>query len=166
LGTPPFSKWLKEFKVPQSLSSIVIHLVFSTKNREAWLRNGIKAEMHAYLGGVLRELNCPSIIVGGTADHVHLLFRLARTASMAEVVEEVKKRSSKWLKTKGPQFQDFHWQTGYGAFSVGQDRQSIERVRLYIERQEEHHRVRSFQEEYRLMLNKYGIAFDEKYVWD
>jgi putative transposase len=152
--------------MPQSLSSILIHLVFSTKHREPWLRGAIEVEMHAYLGGVLRELNCPSVIVGGTADHVHLLFRLARTISMAEVVEEVKKRSSKWLKTKGPPFQNFHWQTGYGAFSVGQDNDTIERVRLYIERQHEHHRSRGFQDEFRLMLKRYGIAFDEKYVWD
>jgi REP element-mobilizing transposase RayT len=97
-------------------------------------------------------------------DHVHLLFRLGRKRSLAEIVEEVKKSSSKWIKTKGPQYKDFYWQSGYGAFSIGQS--GIDALKAYIANQKEHHRKKTFQEEFREFLAKYQIEYDERYVWD
>ena len=149
--------------MPQSLSSLLTHLVFSTKNREPWLK-GVSAEIHPYLAGVLNNLGCPSIQVGGVSDHVHLFYRLSRTKSVAEVVETVKTSSSKWIKTKGREFSGFHWQSGYGAFSVSQSDSNA--VIAYIRDQPEHHRKVSFQEEYRRFLDRYNVAYDEKYVWD
>src|SRR5580698_8565726 len=106
--------------MPQSLSRILIHLVFGTKHRERLLAPAIQTELHPYLAGILDNIECPSLQVGGVEDHVHLLFGLSRTRMIADVVETVKTSSSKWIKTKGPQFRDFHWQSGYGAFSVSQ----------------------------------------------
>jgi len=148
----------------QSLSSLLTHLVFSTKNREAWLTGEVAAEIHPYLTGVLNRVDCPPIQIGGIADHVHLFFRLARTRTIAEVVETVKTSSSKWIKTKGARFSAFHWQSGYGAFSVSQS--DSDAVVAYIRNQAEHHKRVTFQEEYRLFLERYRIPCDERYVWD
>src|SRR5436190_8571487 len=104
--------------MPQSLSRVLVHLVFSTKNRERVLTPIIQAELHPYLATVLDNFECPSLQVGGVEDHVHLLFGLARTRTISEVVERVKTSSSKWIKTKDPRFVDFYWQAGYGVFSV------------------------------------------------
>ena len=150
--------------MPQSLSSILIHLVFSTKNREPFITSNIELELHSYLAAILREYNSPAIAINGTTNHVHILFALARTITIAELVEEVKKRSSKWIKTKGHEYRNFQWQTGYGAFSIGQS--NVAALKKYIAGQKEHHRHKSFEEEYRNFLEKYGVAFDEKYVWD
>ncbi len=150
--------------MPQSLSSLLTHLVFSTKNREPWLTGQVAVELHPYLVGVLDNLGCPSLQVGGVADHVHLFFRLARTKSVAEVVETVKTSSSKWIKTKGTEFASFHWQAGYGAFSVSQS--DSDAVVAYVRNQEEHHRKMTFQEEYRRFLERYEVGYDERYVWD
>jgi putative transposase len=150
--------------VPQSLSSVLIHLVFSTKNREPWIRGAVEGQLHAYLGGILRDIHCPSLTIGGTADHVHILFVLARTLAISAVVEEVKTGSSKWMKTISPTFQNFHWQAGYGAFSIGQS--GVGQLKGYIARQHEHHCVQSFQDEFRGLLTRYEIPFDERYVWD
>ncbi len=138
--------------------------MFSTKNREPWLDGKVASEIHPYLVGVLNNIGCPSLQVGGVADHVHLFFRLARTKTVAEVVEAVKTSSSKWIKTKGPEFGNFHWQSGYGAFSVSQS--DSEAVVTYIQNQPEHHRMVTFQEEYRRFLDRYQVAYDERYVWD
>jgi putative transposase len=97
-------------------------------------------------------------------DHIHILFELSRTVTISDVVEEVKKSSSRWIKTQGPEFRTFAWQAGYGAFAVSES--SVGAVRDYIIRQQEHHRARSFQEEYRAFLERHRISFDEKYVWD
>ena len=148
----------------QSLSSILIHLVFSTKRREPFITPEIEPELHAYLAVIFREYKSPSLLVGGTEDHIHTLFALSRTASVAKVVEEVKTSSSKWLKMKGREFHSFQWQAGYGAFSIGQS--SVPALKHYIANQREHHRHRSFQDEYRALLKRYGVAYDEKYVWD
>lgn len=150
--------------MPQSLSRILIHLVFSTKDRQRVLTPEIQTELHPYLAGTLDNIECPSIQVGGVDDHVHMLFGLARTRSIAEVVEKVKTSSSKWIKTKGPQFASFHWQSGYGAFSVSQS--DVERVIAYIRSQAEHHQRMTFQDEYRQLLERYQIEYDERYVWD
>jgi putative transposase len=150
--------------MPQSLSRILVHLVFSTKNREAVLTPTIQAELHPYLAGTLNNINCPSLQVGGVEDHVHLLFGLARTRTIADVVETVKTSSSKWIKTKGVKFAHFQWQVGYGAFSA--DESGADAVVHYIRNQAEHHKQVTFQEEYRALLERYKIPYDERYVWD
>jgi len=150
--------------MPQSLSSILIHLVFSTKLREPFITPEIEPELHAYMAKVLRECKSSSLLIGGTQDHIHALLVLSRTWALADIVEEVKTNSSKWIKTKGREFWNFHWQAGYGAFSIGQS--NIEEVKRYIARQREHHRRRTFQDEYRALLKKYKIEYDERYVWD
>ncbi|MDA0244357.1 MAG: IS200/IS605 family transposase [Chloroflexi bacterium] len=150
--------------MPQSLSAMVIHVVFSTKYRQPCLTPVIQAELHPYLAGIINNLGCYTIQVGGVEDHVHLLFYLSRTLTMAKIVEVVKTNSSKWLKTKSPDLTEFHWQIGYGAFSVSQS--DVARVIDYILNQEEHHRQMSFQDEYRRLLDRYLVQYDEKYVWD
>lgn len=150
--------------MPQSLSNLLTHVVFSTKNREPHLVGPSAVGIHPYLAGVLNNINCPTIQVGGVADHVHLFFRLARTASISEVVETVKTSSSKWIKTKGREYAEFHWQSGYGAFSVSQS--DADAVITYIRNQPEHHRKMTFQEEYRKFLERHQIVYDERYVWD
>jgi REP element-mobilizing transposase RayT len=150
--------------MPQSLARILVHLIFSTKDRAPVLTPAIRAELHPYLAVVLRDNDCPSLKVGGVADHVHLFFGLSRTLTVAKVVEIVKTSSSKWIKTKGAELVSFHWQNGYGAFSVSQS--DADAVVRYIENQEEHHRKMSFQDEYRRFLERYRLDYDERYVWD
>lgn len=151
--------------MPQSLAKILVHTVFSTKDRRPFLRDpALRAELHRYLGGVLTNLDCQPVIVGGVEDHVHLLCALSRTCDAAAMVKEVKRGSSLWLKTKGPDLDTFAWQSGYGIFSIGFSQ--IAAVRRYIGGQEEHHRKVSFQDEFRALLKRYEIEFDERYVWD
>jgi putative transposase len=150
--------------MPQSFAAILIHLVFSTKNREPYLTPEIESELHPYLATIFRELGCPSLCINGTTDHVHILFRLSRTKAICDVVEEVKTSSSKWIKTKGRPWANFYWQNGYGAFSIGES--GVQAVKRYIADQKKHHQKRSFQDEYRALLGKYGIEWDERYVWD
>ena len=150
--------------MPQSLALIIVHLVFSTKDRQPLLGASIRSALHAYLATVARNAGCECYRVGGAADHVHLAVRFSRTLTMADLVEELKTSTSKWLKTQSPELAAFAWQRGYGAFSVGPS--DLEALRAYIDKQEEHHRTRTFQDEYRAFLTKYGIEFDERYVWD
>jgi REP element-mobilizing transposase RayT len=151
--------------MPQSLANVLIHVVFSTKNRYPFLVDkNLREEMHAYLGGTCNNLDCRVLTVGGVADHVHILCALSRNLSIAKVVGEIKRGSSKWIKIKGSMLTKFAWQSGYGAFSVSQS--DAEGVRRYISTQEEHHRTRTFQDEYRAFLKEYEIQYDERYVWD
>ena len=151
--------------VPQSLAKILLHTVFSTKDRRPLLRDSpLRQEMHHYLGGILKHLDCQPIIVGGVEDHVHGLASLSRTCTPAEMVKEVKRSSSLWAKDRDASMQDFGWQSGYGMFSIGASQ--IEEVRRYIAEQELHHRKLSFQDEFRLLLKRYELAYDERYVWD
>jgi putative transposase len=151
--------------MPQSLAKILVHTVFSTKDRRPFLRDlALREELHRYLGGILANLECQPVIVGGVEDHVHLLCALSRTCTAADMVKEVKRGSSPWLKTKSADLVDFAWQNGYGIFSVGFSQ--IEAVRKYISGQEEHHHEVSFQDEFRQLLKRYEIEFDERYVWD
>ena len=150
--------------MPQSLSQVILHVVFSTKDRRPWLDLAVRPRMHAYLATVCRDCGCEAYRVGGAADHVHIAARLARTISQANLLENIKKTSSAWIKRQGKQYSAFFWQGGYGDFSIGWS-QLGELVR-YIERQEQHHRTHSFQEEYRNLLEKYHVEFDERYVWD
>jgi putative transposase len=146
----------------QSLSRILVHLVFSTKNREPLLQKPDRDRAFTYLGGTLNAIDCPVIAVGGVADHIHLLFVLGKTVSISSAVEEVKKESSKWAKQHI--HPAFYWQNGYGAFSVSPS--LVAKVVAYIGRQEEHHRTQSFQDEFRVLLKKHGVKWDERYVWD
>jgi putative transposase len=150
--------------VPQSLSQVIIHIVFSTKDRRPWLDQGIRPRIHAYLATVCRDCECEAYRIGGVADHVHIAARLARTVSQAALLEKMKKTSSAWIKEQSQQYSLFSWQNGYGGFSIGWSQ--LEDLTGYIEQQEEHHRTRTFQEEYRELLRKYHVQFDERYVWD
>ena len=151
--------------MPQSLARVYLHLVFSTKDRALFLSNrDLRQETHAYLAGTCRQLGSPSLIVGGVADHVHILCYMSRTLSIADLIKETKRESSKWIKTKDGASSDFHWQGGYGAFSISPSH--VDDLRRYIANQEQHHRHESFQDEFRRLLRKYGIECDEKYLWD
>jgi REP element-mobilizing transposase RayT len=151
--------------MPQSLAKILVPGVFSTKDRRPFLRDRtLREELQRYLGGILANLHCQPVIVGGVEDHVHLLCALSRTSEAATVVKEVKRGSSVWIKTRGPGIDDFAWQSGCGIFSIGFSQ--IEAVRKYIAGQEEHHRSVSFQDEFRELLRRYELEFDERYLWD
>ena len=148
----------------QSLVKNYLHIVFSTKHREHFIKPPYEAELHAYLGGICKELECQPIKVGGYTDHIHILCMLSKKISLMKLLEEVKSHSSKWMKTKDNSLKNFYWQDGYGAFSVNPSQ--VEKVVLYIENQHEHHRKKTFQDEYRLFLKKYNVEYDERYVWD
>ena len=153
--------------MPQSLSKVILHIIFSTKDREAWLDSDVRMRMHAYLATICCDLGVELVHVGGMADHIHIVTTLPRTLSQAQLVEQIKKTSSKWIKTLDARYRGFSWQRGYGAFSVSPSQ--LESVRRYIDgqqEQQEHHRTRTFQEEYRELLRKHGVDFDERYVWD
>ena len=150
--------------MPQSLSNILIHLIWSTKDRHPWLHGDLREKTHAFLAGTVRQCDCEAYRVGGVADHVHLAIRLSRTQSVAELVKNVKAASSKWLKSEDAKLSKFSWQQGYGAFSIGMSQKDA--LIDYIDRQEAHHHKQSFQDEYRQFLEKYAVDYDERYVWD
>jgi putative transposase len=151
--------------MPQSLSQIYLHIVFSTKNHHPFIDELIQPELYAYMAKVLyEECGSPAKIIGGVEDHAHILLNLSRTCTVAHLVEMVKKRSSKWIKTKGRRFSKFQWQTGYGVFSVSSS--SVETVTKYIANQKEHHKKQAFKDEFRQFLEKHKIEYDERYVWD
>jgi REP element-mobilizing transposase RayT len=150
--------------MPQSLSLVVVHVIFSTKDRRPLLDTETRPRLHAYLATVARNADCECYRVGGVDDHVHLAIRLARTLTIADLVENLKTSSSKWLKSESPALASFSWQRGYGCFSVGPT--DLDPLCAYIDNQPEHHRTRTFQDEYRMFLKKYGVKYDEAYVWD
>lgn len=150
--------------MPQSLTKLYAHLVFSTKNREPFLDMNVGSRVHAYLATVLRGMGSPWVVVGGIEDHVHLLFDMGKLHSPAELVEEIKRESSKFVKTLGEEYRSFYWQRGYGMFSVSPTHRGD--AEAYVRNQAEHHHRQSFQDEFRRMLDKYEISFDERYVWD
>jgi REP element-mobilizing transposase RayT len=150
--------------MPQSLAKNLIHLVFSTKNRAPILTEPVREPLCSYASAVLRDLDSHVIAINAWRDHIHILFALSKNHSLSQVVMEVKRATSKWIKTQGTEFAGFHWQSGYGAFSVGQS--ALEQTKTYIANQAKHHRVRSFEEEFRSFLKRYRVDFDERYVWD
>jgi putative transposase len=150
--------------MPQSLSLLIVHLIFSTKERRPVLDADTCPKLHAYLATVARNADCEAYRVGSVADHAHLAIRLSRTIAIAKLVEELKTSSSKWLKTQSSGLTAFLWQRGYGCFSVGPS--DLDSLRAYIDNQQAHHKTRTFQDEYRMFLRKYGLAYDEAYVWD
>jgi len=155
---------MRRIPMPQSLSRVLVHLVFSTKHRAPLIVPAIRDNLHAFMADRLDRAGCPTIKFGGVEDHVHVLFGLSRVKSVAEVVEEVKTTSCVWTKKLGDQFADFRWQAGYGAFSVCSS--LVDSTVRYIERQEEHHRSKTFQDEFRAFLDLHGIEYDERFVWD
>ena len=151
--------------MPQSLSVVYLHLVFSTKDRRPFLREQeMRESVHAYLGEISKRLDCPPILVGGVEDHVHMLTRFSRTITQAEWVKELKRASNRWLREQWLDLASFQWQGGYADFSVSQSH--LHRVKEYIARQEEHHRKMTFQDELRRLLRKHRMEWDERYVWD
>ena len=148
----------------QSLSKVILHIVFSTKDREPWLNTEVRPRVHAYLATICRGLGAEVVHVGGVADHVHVVTTLPRTVSQAELLEQIKKKSSKWIKALDRHYRGFFWQRGYGAFSVSPSQ--LDAVLAYVRMQPEHHRSRTFQEEYRELLRRHGVDFDERYIWD
>jgi REP element-mobilizing transposase RayT len=151
--------------MPQSLSHIYLHIVFSTKNHQRFIDEEIQPELYAYMARVLSdECSSPAKIIGGVEDHAHILLNLSRTFTVAHVVEMVKKRSSKWIKTKDERFTDFQWQAGYGVFSVSGS--AVAEVANYIVGQKQHHQKGTYKDEFRGLLNKHNIKYDEEYVWD
>jgi putative transposase len=150
--------------MPQSLARLCVHLVFSTKHRDPFLQDSIRKDLHAYMATVLKNMECPALIINSVEDHIHILLDLGRTISISYVMEHVKKTSSKWLKTQSQTLSNFAWQSGYGAFAVSES--NVAAIRQYIETQREHHRKITFQEEYRTFLTKHQISYDERCVWD
>lgn len=148
----------------QSLVQNYLHIVFSTKHRQPLIHPPVEQELYAYLGGICNRLECPTLIVGGYTDHIHILCRLSKKIALMKLMEALKSHSSKWIKTKGADYQHFYWQDGYGAFSVNPA--EVDRVIAYIANQKVHHSKKDFQEEYRAMLKKYKTDYDEGYVWD
>ena len=150
--------------MPQSLVKNLIHLVYSTKHRKPLIPPEFQDGLYAYQAGIFEQWGSPAIIIGGVEDHVHALFSLSKNHALKKIVEEVKKGSSKWMKTDGPKNNDFYWQNGYAAFSVSQS--NVPQVKEYIRSQEEHHRKITFQDELRGLFDRHQIKYDERYVWD
>lgn len=148
----------------QSLVKQYIHIIFSTKRQEPLILNSIENELFAYIGGICKNLECFPIIIGGYKNHIHVLCLLSKKIALMKLVEEIKSHSSKWIKTKDSRLKNFYWQNGYGAFSVSSSQ--VEIVKNYIENQHNHHKVKTFQEEYIEFLNSNQIEFDQRYLWD
>jgi len=148
----------------QSLSYLLVHLIFSVKDRRPLIAPPLRTEMNAYLRSILEHLKCQPVIVNGAEDHVHLLFFLARDLSLSEAVAKLKSNSSRWMKTKAPELDAFSWQRGYSVFSVSKSNFAV--ARTYIANQEEHHRRFNFMEEVKKFLDKHEIAYDERFLWD
>ena len=146
----------------QSYVQFYTHIVFHTKNNMKFIREEIEDELYSYMGGILRNYKSIPIQIGGTSDHVHMLCTLPKTMTPADLVEEVKKSSSKWIKTKGPRYSNFYWQDGYGGFSVGWSQ--VDTVKNYIRNQKQHHRKVRFIDEYKSLLDEYGISYEERYL--
>jgi len=150
--------------MPQSLVKNYLHIIFSTKNRQPLIDSDIEEELFNYLGGICKSLECYPVIVGGHKNHIHILCLLSQKVLLMKLVEELKSHSSKWIKTKGDKYRNFYWQNGYGAFSVNPT--EIEVVKTYILNQKEHHRNRTYEEEYLAFLKKYNVDYNERYLWD
>ena len=152
--------------MPQSLAKVLVHIVYSTKERHPWLKDeNIRRQLYAYKAAILRDnVDTPALIIGGVEDHIHALCLLSRKFAIKDVIEEAKTETTKWLKKQGAPYADFHWQSGYGIFSVSES--NAERVKQYIANQAEHHKKSSFQDEFRTFCQRHGIDIDERYVWD
>jgi REP element-mobilizing transposase RayT len=151
--------------MPQSLAQIYLHIVYSTKDRCPFLTDPVlRGQLHGYLVGTCQNLDCPPLQIGGVEDHVHVLCRLGRSISVADLVCALKLEASKWIKERSVDLADFHWQAGYGAFSISPAH--VDGLKHYIVNQEEHHRQESYSDEFRRLCRLYGLEIDERYVWD
>lgn len=148
----------------QSLAKVYVHLIFSTKNRERWVPDAIRGILHEYMGGIFRDMDCTAVEINTEPDHAHALFLLGRTTALSDIVGNLKKGSTNWLRQLDDSLHDFHWQHGCGVFSVSASR--VDDVREYIRNQREHHREISFQDEFRTFLRRHQVEYDERYVWD
>jgi REP element-mobilizing transposase RayT len=147
----------------QTLVCLKVHVVFSTKNRRPMITPEVEPELYAYLGGTIKNLDSRCLAAGGTSNHVHLLISQSKNMALSRLMEEIKKTSSKWIKTKGTALRSFAWQEGYGAFSIGQSQ--VEALQRYIAAQKERHRKQTFEEELVNLLKKYQVEYDERYLW-
>jgi putative transposase len=152
--------------MPQSLANVLLHLVYSTKDRQPWLDDPqLRRELFAYKATILRDkVDSPALTIGGVADHVHILLSLSRNFAIKDVLEEAKTETTKWLKKQKTSLKDFHWQAGYGVFSVSQS--NAPKVKAYIANQEMHHARGTYQAEFRMLCRRHGIEIDERYAWD
>jgi len=150
--------------MPQALSKVYTHIIFSTKHRKPSIDKTIESDLFDYLGGICKGFECNPVQIGGHKDHVHILCLLSKKVTQVRLVQEVKQRSSKWIKTKGESYSNFYWQKGYGIFSINPSQVDV--VARYIQNQEHHHQNMSFKEEFIKFLRKYNIEYDERYVWD
>jgi REP element-mobilizing transposase RayT len=150
--------------MPQALSYVYLHITFSTKSRCPIIDDGIKPTLWAYIAGLCKTLECHAIRVGGHNDHIHICCLLSKNATLVELLQEIKRKSSMWMKNQGEQYSAFYWQDGYGVFSVNPS--EVETVVGYIDAQHEHHKRLTFQEEFLRFLKKYKVEYDERYLWD
>jgi REP element-mobilizing transposase RayT len=150
--------------MPQSYAALYCHIIFSTKNREPFIKPEWQPRLYFYMGGILKEEKCVLLAAGGIADHVHLLVSLSREVAVAPLLRVLKSNSSNWVHETFPDLSAFAWQTGYGAFSVSHSNR--DQVKHYLARQEEHHRKQPFQEEFLAFLHLHDIPYDERYIWD
>jgi len=150
--------------MPQSLSQIVVQIVYSSRDRVPNLEPDISPELYAYLTSIIRKRGHTPIFVGGHKDHVHLLLGLSRVETVAKLVEHTKTETSKWLKTTGLSRRDFSWQSGYGAFGISYSH--VDQAIAYIANQDLHHAKETYQDEFRRIMKENGMAIDERYVWD
>ena len=150
--------------MPRSFFQMYGHLIFSTKNRINYLDDNIRPRLHSYMATIFRNMGCPYVHVGGAEDHIHVLFDIGKTNLLINIVREVKKDTSKFIKNIDTKYQDFYCQNGYGLFSVSPANK--EKVINYIDAQMAHHKTMSFQEEFCAYLKKYNINYDEKHIWD
>jgi REP element-mobilizing transposase RayT len=149
----------------QSVSQIYMHLVFSTKNRVPFFKNSdIREQLYSYIAKIIYENDSYPICIGGYEDHIHIFFNLSKNVCFKDIIGEIKRSTSKWIKTKGDEYTNFYWQAGYGGFSVGQ--QQKQKTINYINKQNEHHKKVSFQEELRMFMTKNNMEIDERYFWD
>ena len=148
----------------QTLVSLLVHVIFSTKHRADLIRPEIEPELFAYIGGILKNHESRLLAINGTANHLHLLISQSKNVALSALVAEIKRDSSKWIKTKGAAYNNFGWQDGYGAFSIGES--NVPALKRYIARQKENHLRQPFEAEFRAFLKKYGVKYDEQYIWD
>lgn len=149
--------------MPGTYHCLKFHLIFSTKNRERWLGNGVRARVHDYLGGIIRGERGVPLAIGGVEDHVHILFSWRTDEAISTLARNLKANSSKWIHDTFPELQTFAWQEGYAVFSVSESQ--VKKVKAYIGNQVEHHRVKSFKEELVEFLRAHGVEYDERYLW-
>ncbi|MUP37668.1 transposase [Labilibaculum euxinus] len=147
----------------QSLSKLFVHIIFHVKNNTIKIRKENRKELYAYIGALIKDNDSIPIIINGVEDHVHVLCVMSKNIALAKLVEEIKRHSSRWIKTKGSNYSKFAWQGGYIGFSVSSS--VHDKTKQYIENQEEHHRKLTFRDEYLLFLKEYGIEYNEEYLW-